>query len=77
MELGFDKKEWLSRCNELDRHDNDKRQPHRDETRAWYDTLRDILPLHYNLKPTVRVYAKSAIWCRDTSKITKLLEGIS
>lgn len=63
--LGFDKKKWIGLCNELRRTDRDP--PHRDEQRAWLDTLRDLGPIFgkrflppemRKLRPTVRVYEK-------------------
>jgi hypothetical protein len=35
----------------------------RDERRAWYDTLRDLVPIVYGFKPTVRLYAEELEWC--------------
>jgi hypothetical protein len=34
-----------------------------DERRAWYDTLRDLVPLVHGFKPTVRIYAEEFPWC--------------
>jgi hypothetical protein len=36
----------------------------RDERRAWYDALRDLVPIVYGFKPTVRLYAGEREWCR-------------
>lgn len=60
--LGFMKEQWISLCEELDKHDNDP--PSRDEKRAWYDTLRDFLPEIKGFGPTVRLYYKEMDWCR-------------
>ncbi len=57
----FDLKKWIDRCNEINAKDNDP--PFRDEQRAWYDTLRDILPSVKQLKPTIRLYSKDFHWC--------------
>ena len=35
----------------------------RDEQRAWYDTLRDLVPSIMGLQPTVRLYASDQVWC--------------
>ena len=35
----------------------------RDEQRAWYDTLRDLVPSIKGLRPTVRLYARDRAWC--------------
>jgi hypothetical protein len=66
IQLGFDKNEWLSRCIALDRHDN--HPPDRDEKRAWYDTLRDLLPAYFGMNPTIRILAKEMVWCEENSK---------
>ena len=66
VQPGFDKEEWLNRCNTLNRHDN--HPPYRDEQRAWYDTLRDILPACFGMNPTIRILAKEFIWCEDETK---------
>lgn len=59
--LGFDTVNWIQKCAELDRHDNNPAD--RDETRAWYDTLRDFLPLLKDFKPTIRLFASDRKWC--------------
>ena len=41
--------------------DNDP--PYRDEQRAWYDSLRDFLPIMVGLQPTVRIYMGKFRWC--------------
>ena len=51
------------------------RQPiDRDERRAWYDALRDLVPILYGLKPTVRVYAGDCEWCSLDSGSARDLE---
>ena len=37
--------------------------PYRDEQRAWYDALRDLLPSLEDLQATVRLYARDLTWC--------------
>ena len=37
--------------------------PFRDEQRAWYDALRDLVPTTRSLLPTVRLYAPDLAWC--------------
>jgi hypothetical protein len=73
LKLGYDRKVWLNRCQKLNRHDNDP--PWRDETRAWYDTLRDILPITSGMRPTIRVFAKEMRWCEENieSYVTKFI----
>lgn len=62
--IGFDQNIWLSKCKMLNRHDN--HPPNRDETRAWYDTLRDLLPALFGMAPTYRIYAKDFKWCNNS-----------
>jgi len=75
LESGFNRGKWIALCQKLDRRDNDRRGPYRDEQRAWYDTLRDFLPAIKGLKPTVRLFAGDLEWSRlnpdDTSDIER------
>ena len=59
--LGFSTKRWIGLCEHHDLKDN--HPPYRDEQRAWYDTLRDLVPSLERLQPTVRLYARDLIWC--------------
>ena len=59
--LGFSTEQWISLCERHDASDNDP--PYRDEQRAWYDTLRDLVPSIKGLQPTVRLYARDMVWC--------------
>ena len=59
--LGFAARRWLELCEHHDARDNDP--PFRDEQRAWYDTLRDLVPSIMGLQPTVRLYAPDQVWC--------------
>ncbi len=59
--LGFAPGRWLELCEQHDAKDNDP--PFRDEQRAWYDTLRDLVPSIKRLQPTVRLYARDMVWC--------------
>lgn len=61
LSLGFNEKRWKELCETLDKKDNDP--IYRDEQRAWYDTLRDFVPVFRNLKPTKRIYASEFEWC--------------
>jgi hypothetical protein len=61
IQLGFSLTRWRQLCREINAKDD---QPFdRDERRAWYDTLRDLLPNVYGFKPTVRLYAGEYQWC--------------
>jgi len=72
ISLGFDKKKWIELCEKLNKKDNDP--PFRDEQRAWYDTIRDFVPVFLKLKPTIRLYASDFVWCSLDSNKTKDLE---
>ncbi|AQU02725.1 hypothetical protein B1773_01300 [Dehalococcoides mccartyi] len=48
-------------CDEI--HAKDYDPPYRDEQRAWYDTLRDLVPSGLRMKPTIRLYAGQRNWC--------------
>lgn len=61
LELGFDRKRWIALCEKINAKDN--APPYRDEQRAWYDTLRDLIPSMHGLKPTIRLYAAEMEWC--------------
>ncbi len=68
LALGFDRKFWLRRCNEI--RASDKSPIYRDEQRAWYDTLRDFLPELLGLRPTIRLYGGFP-WCGTAPGTTK------
>ena len=80
LELGFDRKRWISLCKKIHARDNDPE--FRDEQRAWYETLRDFLPLIKGLRPTVRVCMRDFEWCSlnpdnpsDVEKFKALMKG--
>ena len=61
FKLGFRLARWRELCREINAVDD---QPFdRDERRAWYDTLRDLLPSLHGFDPTVRLYAGEYPWC--------------
>ena len=59
--LEFSARRWISLCEHHNAKDNDP--PFRDEQRAWYDTLRDLVPSLKGMQPTVRLYARDLAWC--------------
>jgi len=61
LKLGFSVSEWRELCRALDARDDEPFD--RDERRAWYDTLRDLVPTVYGFTPTARLYAGACIWC--------------
>lgn len=61
LPTGFSVERWISLCDNHQAKDNDP--PYRDEQRAWYDTLHDLLPPFHGLGPTVRIYSRDLDWC--------------
>ena len=66
INLGFDKNKWIELCEKTKAKDNNPF--YRDEQRAWYDTLRDFLPLldikdGKSVRTVIRLYAKDFEWC--------------
>ena len=59
--VGFPLPRWRDLCREIDAKDDDPYD--RDERRAWYDTLRDLVPSLHGFKPTARLYAEEFEWC--------------
>jgi len=76
--VGFSVAHWQELCCEIDSVDD--APVDRDERRAWYDSLRDLLPLVHGFKPTVRLYAEETQWCafavsaRDITTFQTLIE---
>jgi hypothetical protein len=68
LEFGFSVTRWRELCRELDAVDNEPFD--RDERRAWYDTLRDLVPIIHGFRPTVRLYAGVFQWCSLDSQST-------
>jgi len=61
LNLGFDIRRLKELCERIDAKDNNP--IYRDEQRAWYDTLRDFLPLIKGLNPTIRLFMQDFQWC--------------
>ena len=59
--VGFSVARWQKLCREIDARDDDPFD--RDERRAWYDTLRDLVPNIHEFRPTIRLYAQEFEWC--------------
>ena len=70
--VGFSIAHWIELCQQINAQDDDP--PDRDERRAWYDTLRDLLPPFHGMQPTVRIYADDYRWCSLNEKSYKDLE---
>lgn len=61
FKIGFPISRWRGLCREIDAKDDEPFD--RDERRAWYDTLRDLLPSLHGFAPTVRLYVEEFPWC--------------
>ena len=61
VQLGFPPHRWQELFREIDAKDDEPVD--RDERRAWYDTLRDLVPALHGFEPTVRLYAGDYPWC--------------
>jgi hypothetical protein len=61
LSAGFSVTRWLDLCRQIDAKDDEPLD--RDERRAWYDTLRDLVPYVHGFRPTVRLYAGEFQWC--------------
>lgn len=66
LRVGFNRERWIQLCNEIRARDDTPLD--RDETRAWYDTLRDFLPKAKGLDPTIRIFRRDYEWCSLDSK---------
>jgi len=61
LKPGFALPHWTELCRQIDARDDTPID--RDERRAWYDTLRDLVPTVNGFNPTVRLYAEELEWC--------------
>lgn len=59
--VAFDLVRWRDLANSMNKHDNDP--AFRDEQRAWYDVLRDVLPAEHGLGPTSRLLDREIAYC--------------
>lgn len=75
LQLGFPISRWQDLCREIDAKDDVPFD--RDERRAWYDTLRDLVPLLHGFRPTVRIFAEEFPWCALNSDSPQALADFS
>ncbi len=68
-QVGFSVDRWIQLCRQINAKDDEP--PDRDERRAWYDTLRDLLPPFHGMGPTLRIYADDFHWCSLDQKTEK------
>ncbi|MBF0242293.1 MAG: hypothetical protein HQK64_07430 [Desulfamplus sp.] len=67
--LGFDKIRWINLSDQIRAGDNSP--IYRDEQRAFYDSIRDILAPRVGLKPVVRIFEDDVKWETEESKSDK------
>ena len=73
--LNFSKKVWIDTCKQINAKDNSP--PYRDEQRAFYDSMRDLLPVENGMLPTFRVRLEEIIDKLGTDQvINRLKEAI-
>ena len=79
--VGFSICRWQDLCRHIDAVDHTPID--RDERRAWYDTLRDLVPLVHGFRPTLRLYAGDFEFCAldstkpaDRAVLRQLLGGL-
>lgn len=75
--LGFDKGKWIQLCEEINAGDNSPE--YRDEQRAFYDAIRDIMAPRIGLKPVIRIYESDVLWEREgesSPKANEILQQI-
>jgi hypothetical protein len=70
--LGFDKGKWIQLCEDINAGDNSPE--YRDEQRAFYDAIRDIMAPRIGLKPVIRIYESDVLWEREGESSTKAKE---
>lgn len=62
LSIGYNLSWYMEICNKKRMVDNDPK--YRDEQRAWYDTIRDLLPIFYSdVVKTVRIPLGFHTWC--------------
>ena len=75
--LGFDKKRWIQLADEIRAGDNSP--VYRDEQRAFYDSIRDIMAAKIGLRPVVRIFDDDVHWEKDgdvSEKAIKIIHDI-
>jgi very-short-patch-repair endonuclease len=70
--LGFDKEKWIRLCEDINAGDNSP--AYRDEQRAFYDAIRDIMAPRVGLKPVIRIYESDILWEREGASSLKAKE---
>lgn len=77
IRLGFDKQWWIDLSEKIRAGDNSP--IYRDEQRAFYDSIRDIMAPKIGLKPVVRIFEEDVHWEKEgdsTDAAKKILHDI-
>ena len=77
ISLGFQKARWVQLSNRIQAGDNSP--IYRDEQRAFYDSIRDIIAPKIGLKPVVRIFEEDVLWEKEKEQaqnIQKVLHEI-
>jgi very-short-patch-repair endonuclease len=61
--LGFDWERWIHLCEEINAGDNSP--AYRDEQRAFYDAVRDVIAPRISLNHVIRIYEDDVHWEKD------------
>lgn len=70
--LGFDKGKWIKLCEDINAGDNSPE--YRDEQRAFYDAIRDIMAPRMGLKPVIRIFESEVLWEKEGESSPKAKE---
>jgi very-short-patch-repair endonuclease len=63
--VAFDRERWIALSEEIQAGDNSP--IYRDEQRAFYDAIRDIVAPQIGFKPVVRVFEEDVLWEREST----------
>jgi hypothetical protein len=78
VSLGFDKERWIQLSEGIRAGDNNP--AYRDEQRAFYDAIRDLMAPRIGLRPVVRIFEDDVRWEAEQSSPSKaasdVLKGI-
>lgn len=64
--LGFDRAHWIALCEQIRAGDNSP--AYRDEQRAFYDSIRDLLAPAAGIKTVVRIFEEEVAWEKEGEK---------
>lgn len=76
--LGFDKSRWIQLSEQIRAGDNSPLW--RDEQRAFYDAIRDIMAPRIGLRPVIRIFEEDVKWEQSDAsgeKIQEILQTIA